>query len=109
MRWSSNALSMASGATLTSGIDLGFGPTALNIRIDSPSLTTVYVRSAEKLDGTYQRVFMPGFGSTSGTQFQHATSLSQAVAALPPGHRFIKIETEAAISNGTTFNILYSY
>lgn len=100
---------MASGGTLTSGIDLGFGPTAMNLVIGSVSATTIYVRSAEKLDGTYQRVFMMGTGSTSGTQFQHSTTLSNAVAALPAGHRFVKVEADSAIANGHTFHILYSY
>lgn len=109
MRWSSNPLSMASGGTLTSAIDLGFGPTAMNIAIGSVSSTTVYVLSAEKDSGTYRRIYMMGTGSTSGTQFQHATTLSNAVAAIPAGHRFIKIETQAAVSDGTTFHILYSY
>lgn len=109
MRFSSNPVTMTSGATLTAMLDLGFGGGLINLAIGSLSATTVYVKSAEKESGTYRRVFMPGQGSTSGTQFQHATSLSNAVATIPPGHRFIKIETEAAVSDGTTFQVLYCF
>ena len=109
MRFSSNPVTMASGGTLTSAFDMGFGGGYINLSIGSVSATTVYVQSAEKIDGTYRRVYMPGQGSTSGTQFQHSMALSQAVVSVPPGQRFVKIETQAAVTNGTEFKVLYCY
>lgn len=102
------AVTMTSGGTLTSALDLGLAPKSLGISIGATSATTVYVRSAEKLEGTYRQVLLPGSGSTAGTVLQHTMATSNVVLAVPPGHRFIKVETQAAISNGTTFQVIYS-
>lgn len=103
------AATMVSGATVATALDLGFAPSLLSISIGATSATTLYVKSAEKSSGgTYRRILLPGNGATAGTVLQHTMAASNVVLAVPPGHRFIQIETEAAISDGTTFRVIFS-
>lgn len=98
---------MVSGNTMTAVLDLGMIPDYLNISIGAISATTLYINSAEKLAGTFRKVFMPGTGSTVPGLFQMSTANSSIVCPVPTGHRFIKIEAQAAIVDGTTFQVIF--
>src|SRR5688500_9811292 len=99
-------LTMASGGTLTAAFDLGRAQARIGIGVDSVSATTMYLQVAGAIDGTYRRVFQDGTGATAPGLYQVTMASSAAVHPAPGGYRYIKIETEAEVVDGASFEIL---
>lgn len=87
---------MATGATLTSAMDIG-SPWAY-VYLHVPAITSgtnIWIKAAPTLAGTYNRVTQPSINSTAAqtNSFTVASVQTSAVVPLPNGLRFVKIET----------------
>jgi len=102
------SVTIASGATLSSEIDLGrlfqkvyIDPTGAN--------SEVRYQAAEKASGTYRQVYLPQAAGTSTVQaniWKVASAVSGGVIEGPTGLRYLKIETTAAVSDGATLKLI---
>ena len=96
------SVDMTSGATKTSGIDLG-GHAWERVAVEIPTMTsggTLYVQSSSD-DSTYRRISQPDGGS-SVVNFQIAQTVTNTVAQLPPGpYRYMKVENTSGTTDTT--------
>jgi len=105
------AVTMASGGTLTSALDLGQTPTWKKIYVDPTGANSeVRFQASHALDGTYRQVYMPQVSSSSvqSNIWKIASAVSGGLQEAPSGLRFLKVETTAAVANGATFYLICS-
>ena len=101
-------VSMASGDSLTSALDLGGGYPSVYVEIAStPSNSIHQVRAAATLTGTYNTVYFPSINSSTVTTnpYSIATAATGALVPIPGGFRFIKIHATGAMTNGATYRV----
>lgn len=104
------SVTMASGATLSSELDLGgWGWYKVNVDVTGAA-SEVRIQAAATREGTYRQVYHPPINSsTVGHNIYKIPSASSGgFAEIPAGFQFIKIETTAAVSNGATFTVICS-
>lgn len=102
-------VSMASGGTLTTYIDLGGSWENCYLQVPSMiSNTQHHIQTATDYDQIYRRVKHPAINSlTVGTNdFAITSSATNCVIPMPNGLRFIKIETTATVDSGETYKII---
>lgn len=106
-------ITMPSGATLTSAVDLQRN--WKTVYLDFVTFSTaanLFVHAAPTSDGTYRRVFHPPLNSsTVGVNvFTISTAASGGYVPIPNGIRFLKIEIGTAPTDGATapFKIICS-
>jgi hypothetical protein len=103
------AVTMASGGTLTSALNLG--KTFQKVYLDVPSMTSnsnIHIHAAASVSGTYRRVALPVIGTATigHNTFTIGSATTNRVLEIPAGLQFIKIETTATCDSGQIFNVL---
>lgn len=98
--------SIASAATLSGGIDLGRSWAHMALDIPARSNTTLYVQCSPSSSGTYRRIYNAASRAGAETVFQIASATTNAVVPIPAGCRFIKVESNDAIADGMSFNVI---
>lgn len=95
------AVSMASGGTLTSAVDLGKAYAKISVLIPSmTSGTDVYLQGSNASDGTFRRIYHAPSASTSvvGAQFV-GSAVTNCIVPFNNVHvRHIKIEHSTAMT-----------
>lgn len=102
-------VTIASGATLSSEIDLGMA--FARIYIDpTGAASEVRFQAAATSGGTYRQVYLPNVNtSTVGTNiWKVASAVSGGIIEAPAGLRYIKVETTAAVANGVSLKLICS-
>jgi hypothetical protein len=118
-------ISVASGATRTSEVNLGRSWKQLYLDVPTfPSQTTLYLVAAAFSGGPYRRLY--GIGSytatVQGTEFSIQSTCSNAIlklesfkndTAFSTGNislpfKYIQIETQTSIDDGVSFNLICS-
>ena len=102
-------ITMASGGTLTSELDLG--RSWKKVYIDPTGATSeVRLQAALKAGGTYRQVYQPSINSSTvgANIWKIPSSVSGGLIEMPAGLRFVKVETTATVANGCTFNVICS-
>lgn len=101
---------IASGATLSSEVDLG-GSFA-RVYIDpTGAASEVRFQAAASTGGTYRQVYLPQSPGTSTVQtnaWKVASAISGGMIEGPAGLRFMKVETTASVANGATLKLICS-
>jgi hypothetical protein len=100
---------IASGATLSSEIDLG--RSFARVMIDpTGAASEVRFQAAATSGGSYRQVYLPTVNtSTVGSNIWKVSSaISGGMIEAPPGLRYMKIETTAAVANGATLKLICS-
>lgn len=101
------AATMASAGTLTPAVDLGRSWSHMILSIPAKSNTTIYVHvSADNT--TFKRIYNAPSRAGAETVFQIASATTNVAVPIPPGYRYMKLETEDAISNGAVFTVIAS-
>ena len=101
-------VSMASGDSLTSALDLGRAFGTIYVEIAStPSNSEHRVRAAATLAGTYNTVYHPAINSSTVAVNPYVipSTVTGALVPVPGGLRFMKIIASAAMTNGATYRI----
>lgn len=104
MAWGADAYfsaTVASGATLSSEVDLGRAWTRLYIDV-SGLASEVRFQMSKTTGGTYRQILLPQ-PSTSTVQaniWKVSSGASGSFIEGPAGFRYIKVETTAAVANG---------
>ncbi len=101
-------VSMTSGDSLTSALDLGRSFPCIYVEIAStPSATDHQMKVAATLGGTYNTVYHPSLNSSTVTTnpYKVASGVTGAVVPFPGGFQFIKIWATAAMANGCTYKV----
>lgn len=99
---------IASAGTLSSEIDLGRSWAHQALVIPARSNTTLYIQCSEQTGGTFRRVYNSASRAGSETLFQVLSATTNAIVPIPGGCRFIKVETQDALSDGMNFKIITS-
>lgn len=98
---------IASGATLSSEIDLG--QSFRRVYIDpTGAASEVRFQAAGTSGGTYRQVLQPSNPNTTTIEtniWKVASAASGSLQAAPDGFRFMKVETTAAVANGVTLKL----
>ena len=103
---------MASGATMSSEVDLGRAYRTVFLVI--PTMATasngMYIYSSDASGGTYRAVMHPAINSATvgDNVYTIASALTNAVVPIPAGLRFLKVNTDATVANGCSFKIICS-
>ena len=106
-------VTMASGGTLSSEVDLGraFPTVYVGMPANGPT-AECWVQAAGRSSaagGTYRRICHPVVNTSTvaaPNAFVIASATSGLQIPLPNGQRFLKIETSAAVANGCEFEII---
>jgi hypothetical protein len=97
----------ASGATLTSALDLGSA--WQNVYLEVPTMTSgcdIYVKASATDDGTFRRVYTKVNSATVANPWYVLSSITQCLVDMPAGLRHIKIElTTAMTATSVDFNV----
>lgn len=103
---------MASGATLTSEVDLGTAWENVYLRVPTmTSNTQLHIQASTRLTadgGIYRRICHPSLNSSTVTtnDFAIASSATNRIIPIPNGFRYMKVESTATVDNGAVFRIL---
>jgi len=93
------SVNVASGITLSSGLDLGISWRRIYLEVPTMASGSLYVQAASKLDSTYRRVVH----NSSMTDFSINSALSQKVVPVPAdGLRFVKVESSSGCTDVIT-------
>jgi hypothetical protein len=106
--WSPYLVSMASGDSLTSALDLGRAFPSVYVEIAStPSNCDHRILAAASLTATYNTVYHPAINSSTVAvnPYVIASGVTGAIVPIPGGFRFIKIFATAAMTNGATYKV----
>lgn len=101
---------IASGATLSSEVDLGRSWTKVYID-PTGAAAEVRFQAAAATGGTYRQVYLPQDPMTSTVQtniWKIASGASGGMQEAPAGFRYMKVETIAAVTNGVTLKLICS-
>ncbi len=101
-------VSMASGDSLTSALDLGRAFPSVYVEIASiPSNSEHRIRAAASLNGVYNTVYHPAINSSTVTVNPYIipSGVTGGLVPIPGGFRFIKIFASAAMANGATYRV----
>lgn len=100
---------MASGATLTSEVDLG--RSWARVYLDpTGAASEVRFQAAATSGGTYRQVYLPqpGTSTVQANIWKVSSGISGGLIEAPAGLRYIKVETTAAVANGASFKLYCS-
>jgi len=89
----------ASGATLTSALDLGSA--WQNVYLEVPTMTSgcdIYLRASDASDGTFRRVYTKVNSATVANPWYVLSSITQCFVDAPAGFRHIKVELTTAMT-----------
>lgn len=101
-------VTFVSGATITTtAIDLGSAWSHMILQIPARSNTTIYVHVSGD-NSTFKKIYNAASRAGVESIFQIASGTTNVALPIPAGYRYMKLETEDAISNGATFNIICS-
>lgn len=101
-------VSMVSGDSLTSALDLGRAFPSIYVEIAStPSNSEHRIRAAATLSGTYNTVYHPAINSATVAVNPYVipSTVTGAIVPIPGGFRYIKIFASAAMTNGASYRI----
>lgn len=104
------SVAIASGATLSSEIDLTRCWTKVYID-PTGAASEVRFQAAVTQGGTYRQVYLPQSPSTSTVQtniWKVASAISGGLIEAPAGLRYFKVETTATVANGATLKLICS-
>jgi hypothetical protein len=96
--------SIASAATASSSIDLGRAWSHLTLDIPARSNTTLYVQVSPN-NGTFRRIYNSASRAGAETVFQVASATTNVAVPIPAGCRYLKVESQDAISDGMNFTV----
>jgi hypothetical protein len=99
--------SIASAGTLSEAIDLGRSWSVMTLDIPARSNTTLYLQVSPN-GSSFKRIYNAASRAGAETVFQIASATTGVAVPIPPGHRYVKIESQDAISNGMNFTISVS-
>lgn len=102
-------VTIASGATLSSEVDLG--RSWARVYIDpTGAASEVRFQAAAASAGTYRQVYLPqpGTSTVQANIWKVSSGISGGVIECPAGIRFLKVETTAAVANGATLKLICS-
>lgn len=104
------SVTIASGATLSSEINLG--RSWARVYIDpTGAASEVRFQGATESGGTYRQIYLPQSPSTSTVQanaWKVSSAISGGMIEGPGGIQFMKVETTAAVANGATLKLICS-
>jgi hypothetical protein len=99
------SVDVASGATLSSGIDLAQGWSDVSLKIPSfSSGSDIFIQAATTSDGDYLRVMHPVVNSSSAQVYDYkiASGLSARILPIPAGYQHLKVELSTAQTDVTS-------
>ncbi len=103
-------VSVVSGATLSSALDLGQNWDYAWLAVQSMvSNSQLYIQASDSLAGTYRRVLHPILNTATiaaPPTFTVASAVTTAMIPIPNGLRFIKIEQTATADSGQSYKVL---
>lgn len=98
---------VASGATLSSEVDIGKGYDQVYLDMASGTTFSVFIQGARTSGGTFKRIYhAPSDNDSVTTAVEIASSTAGtngAIVALPHHTRFMKLEFATAVANGGTY------
>lgn len=103
-----HVLTMASGGSLTSAIDLGRPYPSVYLEISStPSQSEHRVLAAATLSGAYNTVYHPAINSATvaANIYKIPSGATGAMIPVPGGLRFLKVFATAAMDNGAVYRV----
>lgn len=104
------SVTMASGATLTSELNLSRGYESMYLMVPSmTSNTQLHIQTSDSLGGTYRRVKLPVINSSTvaaPVDFNIHSAATNCFVPLPFGLQYIKVETTATVDGGTVFKVI---
>ena len=102
-------VTMASGGTLTSQIDLSRAWNTVYLVVASMnSNTQLHIQGSDSNGGTFRRLYHPTLNSsTVGTNvFAIASAMSNGIVPIPNSVRFLKVESTATVDDGCTYKMI---
>jgi hypothetical protein len=97
---------IASGATLSSGIDLGRGYEKVGLAIPTmTSATNVLLKVSDSIDGTYRALY-----DSISAKFDISSAISNCVIPVNLAAQFVKVELSTAMTaTSANFKLICSY
>lgn len=105
------SVTMASGGTLSSEIDLANGWSKAHLVIPTmASNSEIRLKASSESGGTFRQVYHPPVNSATVAvnMFKIASGVTNATVEIPAGLRYLKVETTATIDSGLTFKVICS-
>lgn len=102
-------ITMTSGSTLTSAMDLGGGYNKTMLGIPTmTSGTDVRLRTSDQLDGTYRPIYLePVAGTTTPPLLNIASSVSNCYIPINIASRYLKVEhTTATTASAHEYKVI---
>lgn len=103
-----HSVTMASGGSLTSAIDLGRAYPSVYVEISSsPSQSEHRFLAAASLGGVYNTIYHPAINSATVACniYKIPSGVTGALVPVPGGFQFMKVFATAAMDNGTVYRI----
>ena len=96
-------VTMTTGLTSTSSIDLARAWKSVYLQIPSVTSNAIHYIKGSPDNSTFQRIYhpVPNTSSAQGNVFQIASSLTGVTVPIPNGFRYLKIETDATVGSST--------
>ena len=103
-------LTMASGGTTTSNINLARSWKSLYLEVPSMNSNSEVHIYGSTDDSSFRKIYHPAPNSVviSGNQFKISSAVTNSFIPIPNGVRSLKIITTATIDNGCVFKIVCS-
>lgn len=98
---------MASAATLTGAITLSKAYEKIFLEIPAISGCIKYIQAANSAAASYRRILV--FANSASTQtnaFAISSAATNCMVEIPGGFSFYKVETDIAVADGSTFNLI---
>lgn len=103
-------VTMASGGVLTPAIDLGRA--FAKVHLEVPTLTSntqLHIQAAVAKTDVFRRVKQWNVASANvATDYAISSGVTNGIAPIPGGLRYLKVEATATIDNGALFRIICS-
>lgn len=102
-------VTMASGGSITAGVDLGRAYPSVYLEISSSPSQSEHriLAAASGIAGTYNTVYHPSINSaTVATNiYKIPSGVTGAIVPIPGGFRYLKVFATAAMDNGMVYRI----
>jgi hypothetical protein len=104
------AVTFASGATVTSEVDLGRAYSQIYLELNSATTFNYNIQAANASGGSFKRIYHPPADNdavVTAVEITSATAgLNGAIVKLPVTAQYMKIESQTAVADGMTLNLI---
>ena len=103
-------LSIASGATSSSEVDLGRAYSKVLLDLPSATTFTLFVQGATASGGNFKRIYhAPGDNLSDPDAIEIASSIAGAngaIVGIPNYTQYMKLESATAVANGAAYKLI---